>query len=319
MKGLRFTFAAHRGASFDDTGGGPETRATAQSWCATLDTVNHDPEARVDDFSGSPTTEYRERVERAHRAARERYRDYLAAVFDQHGADEAMVLADVALDALTVWRDSDTGDRCTCVCHPRLPETDLHDFGFDCVCTRPPETRRRTFEGWGRSMEAFWASPEGQQIQAKERAADAELQAWLQQQPGVIVDNHGGLIPEEWTGEVDGHNFEFRERHGQWRIELDIRPRGRSVPIVDSTDSGGTVHYRQHELEEGDIVAEGTVGGQGYGTTPVERAAFIVEAIRTHLTQQACTLHREDLSPVAAAIGAQAGWCPVCGVRLPTR
>jgi hypothetical protein len=213
----------------------------------------------------------------------------------------------------------DTDERCMCGCHPRLPDTDLHDFGFDCLCTHPPAARRRAFKDWRASVEAFWASPEGQQIRAEEQAADAELQVWLEQQPGVIVHNHGGLVPEQWTGEVDGHNFEFRERHGHWRIEIDIRPSGRYVPVVDSTDSESTVHYRQHEVEEGDIVAEGTIGAERDGITPVERAAFIVDTIRTHLTRQACTLHHEDLTSVEAAIATRARCCPACGVRLPNR
>ena len=273
----------------------------------------------MDDFLGSSTREYRERVERTRREAHERYRDHLATVFDQHGVDEATTLADVALDALTVWRYIDTDQRCRCACHPRLPDTDLHDFGFDCVCARSPDARRLAFKAWRSRVEAFWASPEGQQIRAEERAADAELQAWLEQQSGVIVHDHGGLAPEQWTGEIDGHRFEFRERHGEWRIELDVRHSGRFVRIVDSTDSDGTVHYRQREVKEGDLVADGTIAVEGYGSTLVERAAFIVDTIRTHLTRQACGLHREDLSLVEAAIGSRAGWCPACGVRLPTR
>jgi hypothetical protein len=42
----------------------------------------------------------------------------------------------------------DSGERCGCSCHPRLPDSDLHDYGFDCVCTRTPEERRRVFQQW---------------------------------------------------------------------------------------------------------------------------------------------------------------------------
>lgn len=42
----------------------------------------------------------------------------------------------------------DTDERCMCGCHPRLPDTDLHDFGFDCLCTHPPAARRRAFKDW---------------------------------------------------------------------------------------------------------------------------------------------------------------------------
>lgn len=56
------------------------------------------------------------------------------------------------------------------------------------------------------------AIPEDQQTTAAEQAAEAELQGWLAGQTGVIVHSHGGLTPEQWTREVDGHSFYFRER-----------------------------------------------------------------------------------------------------------
>jgi hypothetical protein len=89
----------------------------------------------VIDFSDDVgAVDYRERVERARQEVRRRYRDHLAAVFAQHGVADPGELVDTALDALTVWRYVDSGERCRCSCHPRLPETDLHDNGFDCVC-----------------------------------------------------------------------------------------------------------------------------------------------------------------------------------------
>jgi hypothetical protein len=135
----------------------------------------------------SPAAECWRRVEHARREARSRYRDHLAAVFGRHGVAEPGELAAVALDALTVWRYVDSGERCRCSCHPRLPDSDLHDYGFDCVCTRTPEERRRVFDEWRISIQEFWRSPEGQQIQAAERGADAELEAWLAQRRGVLV------------------------------------------------------------------------------------------------------------------------------------
>ena len=94
--------------------------------------------------------EYRERIERARGESRSRYRDHLAAAFERHGVEESSDLADVALDALTVWRYIDSGEHCRCSCPPRLPrlpESDLHDYGFDCVCARTPTDRRRVFNG----------------------------------------------------------------------------------------------------------------------------------------------------------------------------
>jgi hypothetical protein len=199
-------------------------------------------------WSTSPTLpgppRARERLERARTEARRRYRDHLATVFDLHGTLEPDVLADVALDALTVWRYIDSGERCWCSCHPRLPDSDLHDYGFGCTCARTPEDRRRTWNEWRNNMKAFWESPEGQQITAGERAAEADLQAWLATQENVIVGSHGGFAPEQWCGDVDGHSFYFRERHGDWRIELDLRPSGHFARTLAGTDSDGAAPIR---------------------------------------------------------------------------
>jgi len=145
--------------------------------------VDEEPEEiYVVDFSNNPgAAEAREQLERARTEARRRYRDHLATVFDLHGSPEPDVLADLALDALTVWRYIDSGERCRCSCHPRLPDSDLHDYGFACTCARTPEDRRRTWDEWRDNMKAFWESPEGQQITAAEQGAEADLQAWLLQ------------------------------------------------------------------------------------------------------------------------------------------
>lgn len=156
-------------------------------------------------------------------------------MFDLHGVAEPSELADTALDALTVWRYIDSGEQCICSCHPQLPEDDLHDYGFDCVCARTPEARRRAVEAWRNAIAVFWQSPEGQRIQAAEQADDAALQTWLAQHQGVIVHSHGGLMPEQWSGEVDGHSFYFRERHDEWRVEFDLRPSGHFVRTVAGT------------------------------------------------------------------------------------
>jgi hypothetical protein len=283
-----------------------------------VDGVDEEPEELyVLDFSHAPgAAEYREQLERARTEARRRYRDHLTTVFDLHGILEADVLADVALDALTAWRYIDTGEPCRCGCHPRLPETDLHDYGFACTCARTPEDRRRAWDQWREDIKTFWKSPEGQQITANEQAAETDLQTWLATQPGVTVGSHGGLAPEQWRGDVDGHSFYFRERHGDWRIELDLRPSGRFARTIARTDSHGTIQYGQTELDVGDIIAHGTTDDDGYGTTLAERAQFIIDTIRTHLARQACTLHHNDLSSIEALLGTQITWCPACGTRL---
>lgn len=283
-------------------------------------TVDQEPELEMTDSAeGSRAAEHRERIERARSEARSRYREHLAAVFDQHGGAEPGELADVALDALTVSRYVDSGERCICSCHPRLPESDLHDYGFDCVCTRTPEARRHAFNQWRNNIAQFWRSPEGLRITAAEQAADAELAAWLATQTGVSVRSHGGLAPEQWRGDIDGHSFYFRERHDEWRIELDLRPTGRYARAIAGTDDDGTIRYQAHESVEGDVIASGTTDTEGYGTTPVERAQFIVDTIRIYLARQACTHHRDHLASIEAILGTQAHWCPTCGTRLSIR
>lgn len=230
---------------------------------------------RAGDFSGDPAADHRERAERARREAHRRYRDYLATVFTGQDRADAGELADLALDALTAWRYVDSGERCRCACHPRLPDTDLHDYGFDCVCARTPQERRRVFQQWRDDINAFWQSPDGQQIKAAERAREAELEAWLADQHGVVVHSHDGPCPEQWNGEVDGHTFYFRERHGEWRIEVDLRPSGRSHRVANDDD--GPTHSQERELDEGDVIAYGTTDVEGYGTTPLERAQFITD------------------------------------------
>lgn len=90
---------------------------------------------------------------------------------------------------------------------------------------------------------------------------------------GVVVHRGGGMAPEQWWGDVDGHSFYFRERHDEWRIGLDLRPSGRSV----STWVGGELDdengFEPRESEEGDVIAEGTTSVDGYGSTPVDGSA----------------------------------------------
>ncbi|HEY9304986.1 MAG TPA: hypothetical protein VIO95_11915 [Mycobacterium sp.] len=279
--------------------------------------MDDDPELYIFDFSNTPgAAEYRQRIEHARTEARRRYHEYLAATFDIHGFGDPSALADIALDALTVWGHVEDDQPCMCSCHPRLPESDFHDYGFGCSCGRTAQERRRGWEKWQSRREDFWRSAEGQQIRAAERAAEADLATWLAAQDGVSVYSHGGLAPEQWRGEVDGHSFYFRERHDEWRIELDLRPSGRFARAFLGTDSSGEACYQERELDEGDVIAQGTIGVGGYGSTPVERARFIVDTIRVHLGQQACTLHSEDLSSIEALLGRGVRWCPACGARL---
>jgi hypothetical protein len=281
--------------------------------------VGDDPELYVINFSDAAgAEEYRQRRERARSIARGRYHDYLAAMLGLHSSEDPGTLADVTLDALTRWRHVDSGEPCLCSCHPRLPETDFHDYGFGCSCTRTAQERRRSLERWRNETDAFWQSAEGKRISAAERAADAELDAWLATQRGVVVHSHGGLAPEQWRGIVDGHTFYFRERHDEWRIELDLRPSGRFARAVVGIHADGEARYEERELSEGEVIAQGATDVDRYGTTPVERAKFIVDTIRVQLARKACNLHVQDLSSIEALLGREVRWCPACGTRLTT-
>lgn len=146
---------------------------------------------------------------------------------------------------------------------------------------RPAEALTGFFD----DMNEFWQTPEGQRLQAARHADEADLQAWLADQPGVVVHSHGGYAPEQWKGEVDGSSFYFRERDTEWDIEIDLRPNG-FMRVVDGTHDDGTTRYRQHETIEGNVIATGTIAAEGYGESPRERAEFLVTTIRDHLRRE---------------------------------
>jgi hypothetical protein len=274
------------------------------------------------DFSAAPgAAEFRQRQERDRAESRRRYFHHLASAFaKRHGADP-FELADIALNTLTPRRASGSGEGelCSCSCHPQLPGSDLHDFGFDCPCARTPEQRRAAFEEFRASQREFWASPAGRSLAAAEEAEEDALEEWLAGQAGVTVTEHGGMCPEQWSGEIDGHSFYFRERHDEWRIELDLRPTGRFVNAVAGVSDDGKVQTVPRETDAGDVIATGTIDAPGYGKTLVERARFLVSTIRNHLSRVQCQLHGGDLSAVEAALGAPVRWCPVCGSELELR
>lgn len=83
-------------------------------------------------------------------------------------------------------------------------------------------------------------------------------------------------------------------------------------------DSDGGPRYEERELDEGDVIADGTTAVDGYGSSPVERAKFTVDTNRVHLSREACTLHVDDLSSIEALLGCEVRWCPSCGTRLST-
>lgn len=270
-----------------------------------------------DDDAVLPTAaEYRERSERARVEARSRYRDHLTEVLHGRGILEAAAMAAVVLDALTEWRYIDSGERCTCSCHPRLPDSDRHDYGFGCVRTRTREQRRSSFHQALNAIRESWQSPSSEQSRAANQAAEGELQAWLTEHPGVVVHSHGGRAPEQWRGVIDGHSFYFRERHDDWHIEIDLRPTGQFLSVIDGNEADGTTRRRQREFEQGDVIATGTIDVEGYGSTVVERAQFIVNTVRVHVARKGCSHPRVALDAMAAILGTGARWCPACGAQL---
>ncbi|OBJ42545.1 hypothetical protein A5630_20770 [Mycolicibacterium mucogenicum] len=268
------------------------------------------------DSVNDPRAQYRERREHAQAQARLRYRDHLTAVLAQQGVARPDELAEVALDALTLWQYVDSGASCRCSCHPQLPDTDLHNYGRDCPCTQSKKLRSRAMQNWRNDIETLWPSPEGQRRAAADAAAKAKLIEWLTTQPAVTIHSHGGFAPEQWRGDVDGHSFKFRERHGQWGIEIDLRPSGTFIRYLAGTEPDGGDAYQMRELERGELIAYGTIGDAGYGATYVERARFIIDTIRAHLTRQTCAYHLEDLGRLDCLLGVSARWCPLCGTRL---
>ncbi|MGV0700899.1 hypothetical protein [Mycolicibacter sinensis] len=267
----------------------------------------------TDDLGPLTTAEQREHA-RAH--ARSRYGAYLEEVLTVRGVADPAGVAAAVLSALTEWPDIETGELCRCSCHPLLPNTDLHDFGFDCTCARTRDQRRESVQQLLNGIDEYWQSPEGLHIRAADEAAEQQLQDWLARHPGVVVHSHGGWAPEQWDGTVDGHSFYFRERGGDWDLEIDLHPTGQSMRTVEGQDDGGTTRYRQVNLERGDIIASGTIYADGYGTTPAQRAQFVVTTIRDHLRRQACTHHLDKLDEISTVLGSGVEYCPTCGIRL---
>jgi hypothetical protein len=165
---------------------------------------------------------------------------------------------------------------------------------------------------WRAAPQELWHALES-------KPQDDGLDEWLTTQRGVTIRSHGGFAPELWTGEVDGHSFTFRERHGQWDIKIDHRPSGEFVKQFTGTGPDGTATYGTRELEVGELIASGTIGDASYGTTAIERAQFIIEKIRAHLTRQSCSHCGDQLGAIEVLLGVPARWCPLCGAVLSSR
>ena len=128
------------------------------------------------------------------------------------------------------------------------------------------------------------------------------IAGWVAGQPGIEAVRSTCAAPEQWEGSVDGHSFYFRERHGEWRIELDLAPNGHFANrVVESDDTGGLV-TEPVEMEEGSVIAEGI--DTQLGASPIDHLTFIVRTIRAHLFAQQCA-HPGALF-----------FCPACGTPM---
>lgn len=125
------------------------------------------------------------------------------------------------------------------------------------------------------------------------------------------------MAPEQWWGSVDGHSFYFRERHGDWRLELDLRPSGHFYRAWSGDgDLEDEDSYELEESQEGDVIAQGSVEDEGYGRSPVERVELIARTIRDHLCRQSCAVHTDQRADLESRLGWPLAWCPGCGQRL---
>lgn len=249
------------------------------------------------DFSGGDEERDRREQERDRRRIAVRAR-YAGRLVQLTGVDE--VTADLVLAVLFDNRDRN-GKPCPCSCHPRLPDGDLHDAGFDCRCTWSDARREENHRRWLESLDEFHSSAEGQELARACAAQRAEVAEWIEAHPGVTAEQTTWAAPEQWEGEVDGRSFYFRERHGQWRIELDLELTGRFVSRWVGTGPDGEMLTEPVETTEGEVIAEGAESA--LGDTTVAHLEFIVRTIREHTTAERC----RHLGAI--------NFCPTCGRR----
>jgi hypothetical protein len=230
----------------------------------------------------------------AGRAERQRLRGrYARHLVSAGGIDERTAARVMA--ALFDHVDAEGGE-CPCGCHPRLDS--LHDDGFDCPCTWDEPRRGEERRSW----EAFRGTPEGKALREHHAAQERDIEAWLAGQPGVEAARTTSYAPEQWQGMVDGHSFYFRERHGEWRVELDLEPTGELADRLLEIREDGEIVTELVPIERGQVIAEG-IDSQ-LGSDPVEHIDFIVRTIRDHIWGRSCD-HAGALF-----------FCPSCGQRM---
>lgn len=234
------------------------------------------------------------REERARQQAkRARVRERYIARLCEVGLDD--VTAEVAVAAIFDWRRTG-GEPCQCGCHPQL--STLHGDGMDCSCTWDAERRKVEAE----RIRAWRDSPAAQELSAHHEAEEAAIAAWVRDQDGVDARRITSFAPEQWDGTIDGHTFYFRERHGEWRIELDLKPSGRFANRWLGVGDDGEAISEPVELDEGEVIARGV--DVDLGDSPIDHIEFIVRTVRTELRHRACNHAGAKL------------FCPECGTRM---
>jgi hypothetical protein len=138
--------------------------------------------------------EYRERRDRDAAEAQRRYHELLttelAAEFPE--IENVSRVATFAMQTLFRHHRFGTDDECSCGCHPRLPSSDLHDYGFDCSCTWDEAKREEQHQEWLARMQEWWDSPECKAMAERRKAEDAELENWLANHPEIKVSRRLG-------------------------------------------------------------------------------------------------------------------------------
>lgn len=231
----------------------------------------------------------------ARREAEESTQRLVRARWTARIADELDLEIDRAEQAVAILFDHprDSGDTCVCSCHPRFAS--LHDGGFDCSCTWSAERREQSREALFAALEP---SPDMVAAQAQE---EAEISAWLEVHPGVTAERTCLAAPEIWEGTVDGRSFFFRERHGEWRIEIDLVPDGYFAQRWVRTEADGEMVTEPVELTSGPEIAHGVESD--LGMRAVDRLEFILRQVRGFIRAESCS-HRNART-----------FCPDCGVR----
>jgi hypothetical protein len=137
------------------------------------------------------------------------------------------------------------------------------------------------------------------ELRKQHQQEEEAIAVWLSRQRGVAARRITSEAPEQWEGSVDGHSFYFRERHGFWRIELDLRETGH---FTRRAAGDGTPVPGPEPILAGDVIAEGV--DTQLGATPTEHISFIVRRVRDHLWAAQCD-HSGALF-----------YCPKCGHRM---